>query len=119
MKYVFVTFIAFYLALAGPSPSYAASAPAWHLGSFSKSVSLKLCHSIAKTALDREHLKMLSEDDYTLVAGNRHVIAQVSCSPQADGTVWVVVTAYSDDSALAEAMRNRVRDSIVNGDENE
>ncbi len=113
MKYVLITLTTFWLAFAAPSPSYAGNAPAWHVGTFSKKATLKTCVGFAKAALEKEHFKIYAQDNNTVIAGNDNVVAQVSCSPLAGGKIWVVVTAYSNDSSLAEGTRNRVREYIV------
>ena len=113
MKYLLVTALTFCLAAVAPRHTVAADAPAWHLGSFSKHASLATCGSFAKDAINREHFKTYVQDVNTLVAGNNDVIVQISYSPQANGSTWMVVSAYSNNSALAEATRNRVREYIV------
>lgn len=113
MKYLLVTALALILTVTTPQRTIAASAPAWHLGSFAKHASLAACGSFARDAVYREQLKTYAQDANTLVAGNDNVIVQISYAPQANGTTWMVVSAYSNDSALAEATRNRVREYIV------
>jgi hypothetical protein len=113
MKYLIAILMTSCLVLAAPLAGYAGNRPAWHSGGFSKKATLKTSLNFARTALEREHLKILYQDGNTLIAGNDNVIAQVSCSPVDKAKTWVVVSAYSNDSSLAEGTRNRVREYVV------
>ena len=113
MKHIVIALTTLCLALAAPLSSYAGNAPAWHMGSFSKKATLSTCISFAKAALADENCQILTQDSNTVIAGNDSVVVQVSCSPQAGGAIWVVVSAYSTNSSLAEAARNKVREHIV------
>lgn len=114
MKYYLPTLlIALSVIVAVPS-SNAANRPVSHWGTFRKVATLNTCISCALSAVSRQGYQVFLKDNNTVIAGNNQVVVQVSCSPQRDGTTWVVVTAHSSDSATAESARNTVRQKIVN-----
>ncbi|MFI2432162.1 hypothetical protein [Streptomyces sp. NPDC018693] len=55
---------------------------------------------------------MAGDGDYQVIGGKGDVIATVVCVPQR-GNLWVTVSAYSNDSGLAERTRNDIRSHIV------
>ncbi|MFF0490938.1 hypothetical protein ACWDSJ_17620 [Nocardia sp. NPDC003482] len=87
-----------------------------HWGTFTKPNSLNVCLGFADDSL-RQHgyqvWETANDGDYMLIGGNNNVIVNVTCVPQ-QGNTWISVSAYSPDSATAEAARNSVRETIVN-----
>jgi hypothetical protein len=86
----------------------------WYYATFTKAADAPTCLSFANDSFQRHSLNVfLPRDGYTTVAGtaDSSVIVQVTCVPQGENT-WVVVTAFSDNNALAENMRNNVESEI-------
>jgi hypothetical protein len=114
MKRILITaFLVFGSLIAVLLPANAGDAPVWHLGSFSKSSTVEFCLISAKAAMGVQGLAILNGDNHTILGGNDDVIVQVSCSSNSDGSTWVVVTAFSNNSSTAEGARNSIRQYIV------
>jgi hypothetical protein len=92
------------------SPPQAGAAPIAHWSTFDKNASACACHLFARDALQKEGLKILDDSGSVVLAGNNHVIAQVSCKP---GERQMFVSAFSSDSTTAAWVRNNVREHIV------
>ncbi|MER6397325.1 MULTISPECIES: hypothetical protein [unclassified Kitasatospora] len=87
-----------------------------HWGTFTKNDTLGDCLGVAQSALQRQGFQvwdLAGDGDYQVIGGNSAVIAHIVCVPQS-GNIWITVSAYSTDSALAERTRNDVRTYIVN-----
>ncbi|MFD9594461.1 hypothetical protein OG618_32700 [Kitasatospora sp. NBC_01246] len=87
-----------------------------HWGTFTKNDTLGDCLGVAQSALQRQGFQvwdLAGDGDYQVIGGNSAVIANIVCVPQS-GNIWITVSAYSTDSALAERTRNDVRTYIVN-----
>ncbi|MFI6578638.1 hypothetical protein ACIBFB_22870 [Nocardiopsis sp. NPDC050513] len=86
-----------------------------HWGTFTKHATLGAGLSFAEDAMREHGLTVWDPSDnrdYQVIGGKRDVIATVVCVPQ-PGNLWITVSAYSNDSGLAERTRNNIRTHIV------
>jgi hypothetical protein len=88
------------------------------IGSAPDSTSVQVCLEIAEIALRRFSLEVFdrAEAGDFAVAGrtpDAEVIVQVVCVPLEGIETWIIVSAYSNNSASAERLRNLVREFIV------
>ncbi|MFI6447157.1 hypothetical protein [Kitasatospora sp. NPDC050543] len=87
-----------------------------HWGVFTKNDTLVDCLGLAQTALEERGFRIWDPANgggYQVIGGIDAVIATIVCVPQSPQQTWLTVSAYSDDSALAERTRNEVRTFIV------
>jgi hypothetical protein len=101
----------------------------FHWGTFVKAVprtasnatSVQVCLEISETALRRFNFDVFDPADEAgdfAVAGSgpkpsAEVIVQIVCVPLDKINTWMIVSASSNDSALAEQTRNLVRKFIL------
>jgi hypothetical protein len=60
----------------------------------------------------KQHYQVWEKDSYIVVGGNDDVVVEVACAPESGRATTVIVSAFSADSATAEAARNSVREYI-------
>ncbi|WP_406194288.1 hypothetical protein OH807_04850 [Kitasatospora sp. NBC_01560] len=82
-----------------------------HWGTYSEHDSLGDCLGLAAEALRQQGLRiwdLAGDGGHRVTGGNGDVITDIVCVPQS-GAVWLTVSTYSPDRALAERTRDDVR----------
>lgn len=92
------------------TPILAQTRPVAHWSNFDKTASPCACHIFAREALLKQGLTIQEDSGSVLIGLNDTVIVEIVCKP---GGTQAFVSAFSSDSATAEAARNDVRARIV------
>jgi hypothetical protein len=97
------------------SPTLAASRPASHWGTFIKNDAFVYCQQFAEDALRSINCTIIdpaSSNNHLVIGINRSVFVSVTSIALDSSRTYMIVMAHSDDSAVAEKVRNDVRSYI-------
>ena len=87
-----------------------------HWGTFTKPWNYREVLSTLEGIMNGYGLRIddrAGDGDYIVIGDRGDLVVQSTGVPQSDGSTWVAITAFANDSAEAEKARNEIREKIV------